>query len=157
MTENTLHQNITASILLSLEETFEQVRYNTYLDTGTSLFETLATVNAEQASQSMGGNCATIAAHVEHMAFYLDLIPKFAQNDHLEVEWGEIWARVSTVTPEEWQTTQQKLKASYQAIREFTSQQDSWASPRVLGGVMGMLMHNAYHLGEIRRALCHIG
>lgn len=156
MADNPLHQNIKDSILLSLEETFEQVRYNTYLDTGTSIFETLATINAEQASRSMGGNCATIAAHVEHMAFFLDLIPKFAQNDHLEVDWGEIWNRVSTVTPEEWEASQQRLKTSYQAIREFASQQESWENPRVLSGALGMLMHNAYHLGEIRRAICHI-
>lgn len=156
MTDNALHQSIVQSILLSLEETFEQVRYNTYLDTGTSLFETLANINAAQASQPMGQNCATIAAHVAHMAFYLNLIPQFAKDHALSVDWGEIWGRVATVTPEEWQNSQQDLKTAYQNIRNFVSEWPSWEDSRILSAAMGMLMHNAYHLGEIRHALCQL-
>ena len=55
----------------ALIETFENV--HGILDKGTSLFETLAQISADQASQPMG-NCATIAAHVAHTRYYMDVL-----------------------------------------------------------------------------------
>ena len=56
-----------------LDETFDNV-HGAYLDKGTSLFETLATISAAEASAPVGGRCATLAAQVKHMAFYLDVL-----------------------------------------------------------------------------------
>ena len=61
---------VVAQLLEALDETFEQV-HGIYLDKGTSLFETLATITAEQASQPVGGRCATLAAQVAHVDLYL--------------------------------------------------------------------------------------
>jgi hypothetical protein len=55
-----------------LTETFESVQV-AYLDRGTSLFETLAEISAEGASQPMG-DCATVAAHVAHTRYYLEVL-----------------------------------------------------------------------------------
>lgn len=143
------------AILMSLEETFENVR-GLYLDRGTSLFETLATVTAEEASTAMGANCATIAAHVEHTAYFLEVVPKYVADNNFQADWGDIWERVSTVTPEEWEVSQQRLRDAYDLIREFAKSTPDWSAEDAIAGAMGMLMHNAYHLGEIRQALCRI-
>ena len=63
---------VAAGFRFLLEETFESV-HGAYLDPGTSLFETLATISASQASQPMG-DCATIAAHVAHVHYYLGVL-----------------------------------------------------------------------------------
>jgi hypothetical protein len=63
------------ALLLLLEETFEQV-HGLYLDKGTSLFETLAGITSRQASIPVGGKCATLAAQVKHVAFYLDVLER---------------------------------------------------------------------------------
>jgi len=56
-----------------LDETFNQV-HGIYLDKGTSLFETLETITAEQASRPVSATCASIAAQVEHVRFYLQVL-----------------------------------------------------------------------------------
>ena len=61
------------ALYILLDETFDDVK-GIYLDQGTSLFETLAAVSAEEASIPVGGKCATLAAQVKHVAFYLDVV-----------------------------------------------------------------------------------
>jgi len=56
-----------------LDETFERVD-GIYLDKGTSLFETLATVTVDEASQPISLQCASIAAQVNHVRYYLEVL-----------------------------------------------------------------------------------
>ncbi|MBN8638279.1 MAG: hypothetical protein J0M07_23410, partial [Anaerolineae bacterium] len=69
----TMRENFIAAMLYLLDETFDSV-HGIFLDKNTSLFETLATVSAEEASIPVGAKCATLAAQVNHMAFYLERI-----------------------------------------------------------------------------------
>jgi len=57
-------EHFTQALLFLLEETFDTV-HGIYLDKGTSLFETLATISAKEASIPVGGRCATLAAQVK--------------------------------------------------------------------------------------------
>ena len=78
-----------------------------YLDKGTSLFETLATISAEEASVPVGGKCATLAAQVKHVAFYLDVLERSVRTQQYErQDWGKIWRETSAVTAEEWDDAQ---------------------------------------------------
>ena len=91
-----------SAIFLLLDETFDSV-HGIFLDKGTSMFETLATISAEEASIPVGGKCATLAAQVKHTAFYLDVLEKAVRTQQFErVDWGQIWRETSAVTPEEW-------------------------------------------------------
>jgi hypothetical protein len=65
-----------ATLTELLEETFE-THHGIFLDKGTSLFETLAGLSAEQASRIMGTGGATVAAHVAHVDFYLGVLEGF--------------------------------------------------------------------------------
>lgn len=150
----TIEQRFVEAFLIALDETFDNVR-GMYLDRGASLFETLATISAEQASIPVSASCATLAAQVEHVRFYLDVVLQFAQgNPPAKVDWGEIWQTVREVTPEEWQASQQRLRESYQRIQEFARTTDTWENDGAIKGALGLLAHTAYHLGEIRQALC---
>ncbi|MCI0708632.1 MAG: DinB family protein [Chloroflexi bacterium] len=139
-----------------LEETFEQV-HGTYLDRGTSLFETLDTISAEMASRPVSDNCASIAAQVEHIRYYLDVLAVYMQGQKPEnVDWKHIWRTVRAVTPQEWETSISQLRASYHHILSLMKRFDTWEGENEMGGALAVLVHTAYHLGEIRQALCTI-
>ncbi|MCC6612984.1 MAG: hypothetical protein IT320_05865 [Anaerolineae bacterium] len=140
---------------LTLVETFENV-HGLYLDRNTSLFETLATITAEEASIPVSATCATIAAQVEHVRFYLDVVA-----DHMEgkeegkIDWGEIWRTVSAVTPEEWEASKARLEGSYRRVVGIITTR-TWEHEDALFDAFGVLAHTAYHLGEIRQATCTV-
>jgi hypothetical protein len=142
------------ALLLLLDETFESV-HGIYLDKGTSLFETLAEISSEEASIRVGGRCATLAAQVKHVAFYLQVLVKAVrENSFPKVDWGEIWRTVEQVTPEEWAQIQVELQEAYQAIQELVKETTVWPGENEIGGAIAVIAHSAYHLGEIRQALC---
>ena len=142
------------SLYMLLDETFDKVQ-GIFLDKGTSFFETLATISAEEASIPVGGKCATLAAQVKHTAFYLDVLVENVRTQKFErVDWGKIWREVTAVSPQEWQTIQDELRDSYNRIKQLIADQGEWQNENEIGGAIAMIVHTAYHLGEIRQALC---
>jgi hypothetical protein len=136
-----------------LEETFE-THHGIYLDSGTSLLETLETISAAQASIPVGGQCASLAAQVTHVTFYLELLERIIlTNDAPPVDWGEIWRTVEKVTPDEWQALKDNLKGAYQRLNQLFHDNPAW-NEESISGALAVIVHTAYHLGEIRQALC---
>ncbi len=136
-----------------LEETVEQV-HGIYLDKGTSLFETLDRISAEDASRSIAEGGATIAAQVEHVRFYLDVLNDVMQKEEvIKVDWREIWERVHEVSPEEWEAQKQRLRESYQRVLATMKNYKKWEGEYGISGALAVLVHTAYHLGGIRQAL----
>ena len=136
-----------------LDETMDHVQ-GFYLDPGNSLFETLATISPEEASVPVGGKCATLAAQVKHVTFYLDVVDKSVRDPSFPpADWGEIWRTVSAVTPEEWTAIQTELRASYDRIQALLKDTPAWGEAEIAGAI-ALIAHTAYHLGEIRQALC---
>lgn len=142
------------SVLLDLlDETFEN-HHGIYLDRDTGLFRTLETVSAQEASIPVGGKCATLAAQVAHVIFYLEVLERYiVQRDSSPVDWGEVWRTVSAVTPEEWDALRARLDAAYRRIQNIFRENEVWDED-ALGGSLAVVAHTAYHLGEIRQALC---
>ena len=139
-----------------LDETFDNVQ-GYYLDKGTSMFETLATISAADASIPVGGKCATLAAQVKHVTFYLDVLEQNVRTQQFErQDWGKIWRETSAVTPDEWEAIKVSLRNSYDRIKALVHDTPEWSSDFVIGGAIAMIAHTAYHLGEIRQALCTI-
>jgi hypothetical protein len=138
-----------------LEETFENVR-GIYLDKGTSLFETLDTVSAEEASRPVSASCASIAGQVEHVRFYLQVLQDYMQQKQVgKVDWAASWY-LKTVTSEEWEALKQRLRSAYQDLTALAKGFETWQGEDELGGALAIVVHTAYHLGEIRQALCTI-
>jgi len=140
-------------LLECLDETFEQVR-GIYLDRGTSLFETLEGVSAEDASRPAAAGTATLAAQVEHVRFYLDVLgDAMRRGEVTKVDWREIWQGVRGVTPEEWEAARGRLRESYERVLATIRDYDRWEGEYGISGSLAVLTHTAYHLGGIRTTL----
>lgn len=142
-----------AALFKCLDETFSTYQ-GVYLDEGTTLYETLEGVSAEEASQSISSNSATIAAQVEHVRFYLDVLNEYLQTGVEKTNnWREIWETVREVTPEEWEDVKRRLKQSHERAMATLKSFEKWDGKYDVTGAMSILVHTAYHLGGIRQAL----
>ena len=146
-------QDFTNNLFQLMSETFENP-IGIYLDKGTSLFQTLETVSAAEASIPVGGKCASLAAQVAHVIFFIESFERFAlQGDDSPRDWGEVWRTVEKVTPEEWDEYKRKLNDAYQRMDKLFHENPAWNEDSI-GGALSIVVHTAYHLGEIRQALC---
>lgn len=145
--------DFTNNLFALLEETFE-THHGIYLDKGTSLLTTLEAVSAQEASIPVGGKCASLAAQVTHVIFYLDVLERYIVNhDSSPADWGEVWRTVEKVTPAEWDALRAKLEQTYRHLSKIFHETEVWDEHSV-GGALAIVVHTAYHLGEIRQALC---
>jgi len=156
MTATISTAQFTSELLDLLTETFESVQ-GVYLDQGTSLLETLAGISAAEASIPVGGKCASIAAQVTHVCFYMDVLERFMQTGQNEsVDWGEVWRTVREVSPADWTALQERLRRTYQRMRVSVEVFQQWDMQYSIAGAIGLVAHCAYHLGEIRQATCTV-
>ena len=155
MTATTVARRLTTEILALLGETFEDVQGH-YLDRGTSLFETLETISAEEASRPVSATCATIAAQVEHTRYYLAVLGEYmAGRKPQGVDWGKSW-ETRAVTPDEWEASKARLRDAYRAAVAMIKTLEPWEGEDGIGEALAVVVHTAYHLGEIRQALCTV-
>jgi hypothetical protein len=150
----TLEQDFANSLFVYMEETFEPKHHGIFLDKGTSLFETLGTVSAQEASIPVGGKCASLAAQVAHLTFYIESFERYTLYDDTSPrDWGLIWRTVEKVTPGEWEDLRNKLWEAYRRMDKMFRENKTWDEDRMIGA-FSIVVHTAYHLGEIRQALC---
>ncbi|MFO7302093.1 MAG: hypothetical protein DIU54_006680 [Acidobacteriota bacterium] len=115
------------------------------------LLASLDRLSADAASRSVDGG-ATIAAHVEHVAYGLSLMNRWAggePNPFATADWSAAW-RTSTVDGQRWQQLRANLR------REVERWAEAIARPRELTdvercGMIGSVAHLAYHIGAIRQ------
>src|SRR5215510_210400 len=112
----TIEQDFVVNLHQLMGETFENP-IGIYLDKNTSLFQTLETVSAAEASIPVGGKCGSLAAQVAHVIFYIESFERYVlYNDNSPRDWGYIWRAVEKVMPEEWEEYKRKLKDAYQRM-----------------------------------------
>ena len=58
------------------------------------------------------------------------------------------------VTGEEWQAIQDELRINYERIQTLIKSAPAWPTESEIAGAIAVVAHSAYHLGEIRQALC---
>lgn len=135
-----------------LGETFNSVE-GIYLDKGTSLFETLNSITAEEASTPAQPGGTTIAAHADHIDFYLKVISKYMQGGWSEkIDWSQSW-QTKTVNDKEWEALKKKLSATNNEVIKQINSFDNWNDDKKIGGAMAVVVHTAYHIGAIRQIL----
>jgi len=140
----------TQALFALLEETFENPR-GIFLDSGTSLFETLEEISAADASRRLSEGRPTIAAQVEHVRYYLDVLARYMRGEKLgPIDWKEIWRTTGAVTPEEWESMKARLRASYENVSSYARSLQRWDGENEIGGALAIVAHTAYHLGQIR-------
>ena len=154
MNENIATKHFTSNLLSLLEETFE-THHGHYLDKGDSLFETLAGISAAEASIPVGGKCASLAAQVAHITFYLEVLERALHSKLVgNNDWGAIWRTVERVTADEWQAINAELAKTYRRVGAVMRAMQDWDNDDVIGAALAIVVHTAYHLGEVRQALC---
>ena len=155
MPQHVIKDRLKSEIFTLLDETFRNV-HGHYLDKQTSLFETLATISAAEASQPVGGRCATLAAQVNHVRVYIEVLERYMRGEAVgQTDWAASW-RISGVDDAEWVALKQRLEAAYQRVLATMEGFTTWDGEDEIGGALAILAHTAYHLGEIRQALCTI-
>ena len=118
----------------------------------TGLLRSLETLTSAAASRIPASGGASIAAHVDHLCYGLELMNSWSAGDPdpwSGADWTASWRR-TTVSEAEWEALRARL-------RDVT---DRWrtalGTPREmttieLNGVVGSVAHLAYHLGAIRQ------
>lgn len=113
------------------------------------LLGSLDKLSGADASQAATG--AAIAAHVDHLRYGLSLMNRWAagENPWADVDWSRSW-RITHVSAREWKELREQLGgeahgwlAALRAPREVTESE--------LNGMVGAIVHLAYHLGAIRQ------
>lgn len=153
MSEMMRREDLTGNLFAFLVETFESPPNpsSSYLDQKTGLFETLAHVSAEAASRPITETGTSIAAQVNHIRFYLDVLEQFMDGRMERVNWHNSW-QVNEVTPEAWESLKGGLQATYRRISEKLKKIERWGDDEV-GDSMAIVIHTAYHLGAIRQIM----
>jgi hypothetical protein len=157
MTAPTAKTAIDSTLAAFLTETFESVQ-GIYLDRGTSLFETLAEISADEASIPVSDRCASIAGQTEHLRFYIEVLARYLAGEEVSgVDWDGSWW-LTAVTAEEWDALRARLRAEYDRVRAMILAVPDWTARDgdPLGEAVAIVVHTAYHLGEIRQACCTV-
>jgi hypothetical protein len=94
---------------------------------------------------------SSIAAHVDHVRYGLSLMNRWAagENPFTDADWSASWSR-TTVSDPEWKQRREQLRdeanrwlEALRVAREVTAVE--------LKGMLGSIVHLAYHLGAIRQ------
>lgn len=113
----------------------------------TGIFGTLNQLTAQEASHSINGT--VMAAHADHIRYYLWVINEILEGRKPEKDWEESW-EIKKVNEAQWEKIRGNLRKEYDAAMDHiesieTEEQYSW--------VLGDLAHSAYHLGALRQML----
>ena len=121
------------------------------LNTGDlGMLRSLDTLTASAAS-ALTTTGSSIAAHVDHVRYGLSLMNRWSagENPFADADWGASWKKPS-VTDGEWTRLRAELRD------EATRWMNVLHRPREvrqieLNGMVGSIVHLAYHLGAIRQ------
>ena len=116
------------------------------------LLRSLDRLSAEAASRLPAPGSASIAAHVDHLCYGLDLMNRWSDGEAdpwTGADWTASWRRTS-VTDGEWAALRQRLRDT--AERWHTAlQRPRPMSAAELHGVIASIAHLTYHLGAMRQ------
>lgn len=114
-----------------------------------SLLETLDRTNSQLAFMPLRAGGATIAAHAEHLRYYIQTLQRLMADEHgVQPDWPGSW-QTRSVTPDEWEVLKAAVRTEVAALLDNIDRMDTWDDERI-GGTLSILVHSAYHLGTIR-------
>jgi hypothetical protein len=114
------------------------------------LLRSLDNLSAEGASQSVAGG-GTIAAHVDHLRYGISLMNRWSggEDPWSDADWTQSW-KVTGVNEPQWKQLRAQLR------NELTRWLQTLGKGREvneieMNGMVGTIVHLAYHLGAIRQ------
>jgi len=145
---------IRGTALTQLEETFpsRDKGGNYYLDGRTGWFPSLEGLSAADASLAIVPGGTTIASHVFHAVFYLDVVSAGLKGGEPgKVDWSRSWV-VKAVSADEWDELRRHLRDAYEEVVTLLEGAEEWGEEHV-DVALAALAHSAYHLGAVRQFL----
>jgi hypothetical protein len=115
------------------------------------LLRSIDKLSAADASRSVNGG-ATIAAHAQHLRYGLSLMNRWAReggNPFADATWDEAW-KVGAVDEGAWSGIRDGLRAEARSWLDVLGSSRS-VQPVELNGMIGSIVHLAYHLGAVRQ------
>jgi hypothetical protein len=115
------------------------------------LLASLDRLSAAQASAPSSDGGASIAAHVDHLRYGLELLNRWSRGEQpfADADYSASWTRTMVSDPE-WSTRRQSLRDEAYKWRDAMRTVGE-ISEFELSGVVGSVVHLAYHLGAIRQ------
>lgn len=114
------------------------------------LLASLARISADEASRRAATG-SSVAAHVRHLEYGLSLLNRWAEGESpfADADWTASWAQ-TRVSEEEWNALRAAFGRACEAWRAHLAS-DRHVAGIELDGVLGSVVHLAYHLGAIRQ------
>src|SRR5919198_116847 len=115
------------------------------------LIKSLDKISAEKASATSLDGGASIAAHVDHLRYGLELLNRWSYGDDpfADADYSASWGR-GAVSDAEWKSRREALQREAYAWREAINRPREF-TPTELTTVMASVAHLAYHFGAIRQ------
>lgn len=120
------------------------------------LLRQLDSIPPEQASERPNGR-ASIAAHVDHVAFGLSLLNRWAAGEKdpfASANWGASWQRTDVTEPQ-WRELRDDLTTQARSWQRAVPNISNWDDLAAAGSIASVA-HTAYHLASIRHLLSSI-
>lgn len=121
-----------------------------------AVFETIAPLSFEQAFAAPVPGGKSVAAHVKHLHFSLDLLHQRMQGADPKADWKSSFI-VPPASATAWRALQDELRTAYSAVLGVIEQQRQTPVEKMLPlhvvGLAATVAHNAYHLAAIRQII----
>ena len=143
------------SSLELLRETFEgPAGHSTYYidnDPKAGFFGALDALSAAEASRPMRPGGPTVAGHVFHAGFHLDMSTAWLGGDRADRDWAKSW-ELGSVDDAAWAALRQQFRGQYEAFRRAVAGEPAGGGES-FSTVLGAITHAAYHLGAVKQAV----
>jgi hypothetical protein len=114
----------------------------------------MESIDARTASARPMPGQTTIAAHVDHVLYGIDLLNRWSAgepNPWANADWGASWKR-ATVDDAAWRDLLRRFREAVETWSNHVKVRADW-SHRAASGAIASVAHAAYHLGAIRQIL----
>src|SRR5690606_16173886 len=112
------------------------------------LLGSVSDLSAEQASRDFAGT--SIASHVEHVRWAIELANGFFEGSSEQPSWSESW-QVKTVDEAAWNDLKARLESASAKLLGYAESRQNWHDAMSATGALASFGHTAYHLGAIRQ------
>jgi hypothetical protein len=115
------------------------------------LLQSLDRLSAAEASEPSPGGGPSIAAHVDHLRYGLELLNRWSDGESpfADADYASSWRRTVVSAPE-WSGLRDTLQATAERWSRVVREPRALTEVE-LTGVLASVVHLAYHLGAIRQ------
>ena len=149
----TTSSTLTSAIRQLLAEGFEGASAGStwYVDKH-GLLGSVASLDAGRASRPTTPGGTTVAAHAEHVRWFVGLLNAYARGESPEIRWAESWSE-RKVDEAAWTQLQNDLEGEFRELSSHLERGVDPGDPERLMPVLATVVHVAYHLGAIRQMI----